>query len=229
MESLFEAFRHKERNRAIQNATWILANLFPKGTDGRERVERFLVDCLCNGNLYRGNKNYITEALLDLNYRRHVYTIRRQFILRLDELEDRVTPANLAREEPAEVSRPCIYDVKKVRPIGREVRPDEVRRLRDAYLSGEGSIDCRRCLAFELLRLHPWDGEFVRAVVLNLNDEQDQTNAYYVVKYLRNWGREEHPDIYDAEVLRAVEKAAARWPRNRYLQQSVDAIAVALK
>lgn len=225
MESLFAAFERKELHRAIQNATWILAQLYRPGSHEAEQVEQFLVRQLQTGDLYRGNKNYLAEALIDLNYRRYIYVVRRDFLLKLHELEDRVTWQSSPREEKAELQRPCIFEIKTIRPIGREVRPEEVRRMLRTYLSGEGSIDFRRCLAFQLLRLHPWEDRIAREVALWLDLELDQINALYVVKYLRLHGHREHPSLFDASLFNAIKNVAERWPRNAYLADSVSALA----
>lgn len=221
VESLFAVFERKELHRAIQNATWILANMYRPGSHEAEQVERFLVGQLQTGDLYRGNKNYLAEALLDLNYRRYIYIVRRDFLLKLHELEDRVTWRTSRREEKAELQRPCIFEIKTIRPIGREVRPEEVRQLLKTYLSGEGSIDFRRCLAFQLLRLHPWEDRIAREVSLWLDLELDQINALYVVKYLRLHGYRQHPRLFDASLFHAIKNVAERWPRNTYLADSL--------
>lgn len=220
LKNLFAVFDYKELNRSIQNATWILGRL----CSHLLKAESFLVDQLKNGDLYRGNKNYISEALLDLSYRKHIYLVRREFILRMDEMEDRIRPENYTSEESLSLNQPCIYDVKHVRQIGREISHKEAENLKKMYLSGRGTEDFRRCLAFELLRIHSHKSELARSVVKALHHETDQTNAYFVTKYLRNWGKKEHPDIYDAETLRALESVAYRWSANRYFENSVKVI-----
>jgi RNA polymerase sigma factor (sigma-70 family) len=225
VDSLFAAFERKELHRAIQNATWIMAQLYRPGSNEAGQVEQFFVRQLQTGDLYRGNKNYLAEALIDLNYRRYIYIVRRDFLLKLHELEDRVTWQSSPREEKAELRRPCIFEIKTIRPIGREVRPEEVRRMLRTYLSGEGSIDFRRCLAFQLLRLHPWEDRTAREVALWLDLELDQINALYVVKYLRLHGHREHPRLFDASLFNAIKNVAERWPRNGYLADSVSVLA----
>ena len=88
------------------------------------------------------------------------------------------------------------------------------------YLSGHGSIDARRCMAFQLLRCHPDNPQNAKSVTQFLREDPDQTNAYYVVRYLMNWGRVEHPELMNGETLDAIGSARDRWPSNHFLRNA---------
>jgi RNA polymerase sigma factor (sigma-70 family) len=213
---LFDVFAYKGLNRAIQNITWILSCFYNRNDHKFLKVTNFLSEQLTKGDLYRGNKSYIAEALIDLDYRRYIQIVRKDFILPIEDLEDRVTMVNLDNETQKEVGGPCIYDVKKVHPIGGQIPTRELLDLQTRFLAGKGSIDARRCMAFQLLRSHTNDGQYVKNVILNLHQEMDQTNAYYIVKYLKNWGMKEHPGIIDREIIHAVRSTIDRWPENKF-------------
>jgi len=104
------------------------------------------------------------------------------------------------------------------------LRTQDIERLRTQYLTGVGSTDFRRALGYELLRVDPTNTETLRGVVLTLHEEEDQTNACYVVKYLRDNGLPRNPHILDSELACAVQHAARRWPGNAYLVKSADVI-----
>jgi len=127
-------------------------------------------------------------------------------------------------EERREIISPCIYDVKQVRHIGGNIKRSDILELQKKYLSGIGTLDSRRCMAFQLLRCHANDPQFVRNVILNLRDEIDQTNAYYIMKYLRQWGIYEHNNLIDKEILLSIEAAAMNFPENKYLLESYKTI-----
>jgi len=216
VESLLSIFKHKELSRAIQNATWIISALCKTMPHYRQHLESFLVGQLVDGDLYRGNKNYISEALLDINYRKYIYLVRREFLLPLRDFEDRITPSNFSSEEVISLKMPCIFDVKRVRPIGGELKETDIAPLLDDFLKGNGSVDYRRTLAFELLRVHPWNSDLAQKVIWHLPYTDDQTNAYYVMKYLLNWGIKDHPELFTERLVQKVENIAKIWDTNPF-------------
>lgn len=224
VESLLSVFENRDRNDAIKNATLILSMFLPKGREGSNAVQDSLCERLEHGALYRGQKMYIADALLDANYKRHIYRVRRSFLLDLacqDDRPARRTPTRAELDDPDPVS---IYDLKPVRDIGGEVTDEDTRRLLDDYVRGEGTIDYRRCLEFELLRIHQGDAEVVQRVVATLHDEEDHANACYVVNYLRRHGLRRHPQLANLATMLALESAARRFPQSAYLARSAEAL-----
>lgn len=224
IDSLFEILRHKEWNKAIKNATLVLSHLLPCARQVPNRVQELLVQILNTAELYRGQKMYIVEALLDANYRRHVYRFGRDFLDRMHEMEDRPASRTLTKNQMNKKNPLDIFDVKDVTHIGRDIREHVVKRLCAIFESGEGTADYRRCLGFQLQRLHWANEDVLRSLVRGLYVEPDQMNAIYTVKHIRKRGLLQHPSLF-RDAANAIERVAKRWPKNVYLSSSLRAVA----
>jgi len=222
--SLFEALRHRELNDTVKNTVLILGKLLQSARENQE-IERQLVQALEAGDLYRGQKMFAAEALIDADYRRHVYRICRYFLKCLDQLEERPKKnRELSAAETASPNPMDIYDLKRVRSIGGEMPEAVISVLCRDLRSGQGSVDYRRCIGFELQRLHTPNVNILASVIDSLQLEPDQMNAVYNIKFLRRIGLKRHPQLSQA-AAEAARRVAERWTRNNYLCTSAIALA----
>jgi RNA polymerase sigma factor (sigma-70 family) len=228
LEYLFGALGRKDLNKAVKNVTLILAQLLPRGWAPTNEVERQLKKHLAGGDLYRGQKMYIAEALLDRRYRQQIYFVAREFLACLNELEDRPVNRHLTQSEMSLTNPIDIFDVKSVHPLGGEVKPGLVQFLRRQYEAGEGSPDLRRCVAFQLQRTQVAEPEHLKWLITGLYTEPDQMNAIYTVKFIRKQAITRHPHLV-YEACQATEVCARRWPQNTYLATSCDWLRSRLK
>lgn len=221
VERIAEDLKYREHNRRIKNASLALSRIAALQNQQSSLAETHLVLNLHLGMLYRGQLMYIADALIDFNFQKHRYRFRRDFLLRMHEFASRPARRQLTLSEMLVESPLTLYDLKPVRPLGAEVSPNDANLILKRYLAGDGDIDCRRCVSYQLFRIHPREHEIARSCALQLRDETDQTNANYTVKYLLNQGIRQHRPIYDAELLLSVERIAMRWPRNVFLSNAV--------
>jgi hypothetical protein len=224
LESLHAAVQDKFLNRTVKNTALILRHFLPRWRQPPNDTEQLLKMLLKTGDLYRGHKMYIVDVLLDANYRRHVSSFRKDFLERLRELEDRPARRKLNRRETKSPTFLSLFDLKNVRNIGGDIPQSLVCHLCDLYVSGQISTDLRRCLSFELMRLHVADERVIRTLVSSLLEETDQTNACYVTGYLKDTAPQYYPTVYTRDLLRVVEDSAQKWHGNVFLEQSVREI-----
>ncbi|QDT42555.1 RNA polymerase sigma factor SigJ [Gimesia alba] len=220
-EALFAALENRVLNNTIKNTVMILRSLLPKQGAEPNSTEKVLIQLLGSGRLYRGQNMYIAEALIDHDYRRHIHRFRRSFLERIHEMDDRPATRQLTRKEKKSRKFICLHDLKSIRNIGQHISEAKVREFARQYETGTGSVDINRCLSLQLTRLHPDNEDVIRTVVNKLYDEPDQTNACYVISYLRTLGPRDHPSLYTSDLLKVAEKTADQWSGNAYLEASV--------
>ena len=112
IESLLHGLRNRELNKAVKNVVLVLSNLLPTGRSAANEVENRLVWSLESGNLYRGQKMYIADVLIDRRYRQHIYRVGRVFLSQMEHLEDRSTQRQLTAAEMSMSNPIDIFDVK---------------------------------------------------------------------------------------------------------------------
>jgi RNA polymerase sigma factor (sigma-70 family) len=223
---LEHAFYYENKNRTIQNATWALISIGIKKPEAAKFLERQLL----SSNLFRGNKTYIAEALIGLDSSHYADFLRKHYLPRLFDMNSRVTGTSLPFREQVPIRSRCLVDVIKYRPVGPEIPDVEIERLRKQFLRGTSDVDLHRTIAWMLLRIMSNEGKGIRTVVNSMVDEYDQTNAYYVTKFIMGPGLRMFPNILlKKETLNSLRIVKSRWPQNFYFAQSAARFSMKLK
>lgn len=223
---LEHAFHFENKNRTIQNATWVLAFIGTKKPESAKFLERQLL----SSNLFRGNKTYIAEALIGLDSSHYADFLRKNYLPRLFDMNSRVTGTSLPFREQLPIRSRCLVDVIKYRPIGPEIPAVEIETLRKKFLRGTSDVDLHRTITWMLLRIMSNEGKGIRTVVNSMVDEHDQTNAYYVTKFIMGPGLRTFPNILlKKETLNSLRTIKSRWPQNFYFAQSAARFSTKLK
>jgi len=193
------------------------------------QVWAFLTNQLRCGHLFRGNLTYISEALLEADPNSGADVYRRLYLGRIQDMDSRVARVALDPRDEAPTRSRCIYDVKQVRRLADQIPLADVRAVRRLYVSGVDDVDLHRSLAFVLRRTRPGDSGGLETVVEALRSEVDQTNAYYVTRYIMKWGQKEAPKLLSKTTLDSLRGIARRWPQNTYFAQSASRLAAKLR
>jgi len=211
-----EAFEFPRLSAAIQNSIWALASLKDRS------VVSFFKRQLTSDDLFRGTKTYVADALFGYCDPEVDGFVNRNYFGGLEDMRSRV----FDHEERVPVGTPTIFDVRDVRIIGNQ-RSIDSERIQRELLGGD--IDLHRAAAFALLRIAPDDRNVGGRVVDHLRFEWDETNAYYVTKFLMRVGLPKFPAVYaNNATLSAVRAAAEKWPHNFYLKESAARISSSL-
>lgn len=222
LEPLFDNTSH---NRAIQTATWVMTYVGQIRPTYAKRVWSFLEAQLAARNLFRGNLTYISEALLEADPIEGAEAIKRLYLPVIEEMKGRVQADTTPFKQQAPVSSLCIYDVKQVKRIGDSIPLCAVERIKNLYSTGVSDVDLHRSLAFVLLRTRPGDSGGLELVINALRHETDQVNAYYVTRYIMNWGLKEAPHLLSKQTLESLRSVAGKWPQNHYFRESCSRFA----
>ena len=211
-------FKKPELSPAIQNSIWALAS------SRDSTVVSFFKQQLTKDDFFRGTKTYLADALLGYVDAEVDKFVNHHYFGGLGDMRSR----RLNHKESVPVGTPTIFDVRKVRIIGRQ-RSIDTDRIKSGFLQEE-DVDLHRASAFALLRIAPDDNQIGGLVVRQLSQEWDETNAYYVTKFLMKVGLPRFPEVYGNEATRKAAHAVARkWPGNSYLRDSAARISVRLK
>jgi RNA polymerase sigma factor (sigma-70 family) len=223
---LEHAFHYENKNRTIQNATWALVSMATKKLEAAKFLERQLL----SSNLFRGNKTYIAEALIGLDSSHYASLLRKHYLPCLVDMNSRVTGTSLPFREQIPIRSRCLVDVIKYRPVGPEIPAVEVEMLRKQFMRGTSDVDLHRTIAWMLLRIMSNECKGIQTVVNSMVDEEDQTNAYYVTKFIMGPGLRMFPNILlKKETLNILRTVKFRWPQNFYFTQSAAHLSMKLK
>ena len=220
-----EAFDHPQWSPSIQNATWALRAVAPR----IPTVTDFLEDQIRRGHLFRGNVSYIFETLTALDPHRYMDLYRQVFLPSLWELPSRAFSDTRPFREQEPFQQRCIVDVVPFVPITTGITLEETELVRRKFLDGADDVDLRRSLTWQMLRLRPEDGRTLETAVGALADEDDQINAYYIVKFIMGPGLKLFPGkLLTWNTVKTIRAAANRWPQNAYFAESAARVAIKL-
>ena len=225
--SIFQnVFKFEHNNRTIQNATWALAQIGLKNPGAL----RFLEKQMSSPKLFRGNKTYIAEALIGLDPVHYSNVLREHYFHQINDMDSRIQGTSLPfRQQPAIQSR-CLVDVIKYRPLGSEIPANEIENIRKEFLKGTNDVDLHRTLAWILMRSMSDNGKGMITVIESLFDEYDQTNAYYVSKFIMGPGLMMFPSLLlNRRTLQSLRSIKNRWPKNFYFSESAARLSMKIK
>jgi hypothetical protein len=217
MSCFEDAFIHVNSNRAIQNATWALVSIAEK----KPEALKFLKQQFLHSDLFRGNITYIAEALIGLDSKHFAPIIRKHYLPRLNDMPSRVAGNILPFREQTPIRSRCLVDVINYQPVGPEIPAADIETLRKQFLNGSTDVDLHRTVTWMLLRIVSDEGRALKTVVESMADEHDQTNAYYVTKFIMRFGLKKFPEvIFNKRTLESLRTVKERWPQNLYFAQS---------
>ena len=218
---IFEApFSNKSLYRCIQNATWILGQTVMLYPNYANKIHIFLKNqLLTNKDLYRGDFNYIAETLIDIDPSGNADIYRKAFLNKITYMDSRIELDTKPLQEQVAIRTACLFDVKKVTPIESEIPLIEINPLIKLYKNEFDNPDLRRTISFILLRLN--NQNIVELVLDILPEEIDQTNAYYICKYLMKYSAKQFPSLA-YKTRTTLLKLSRLWPQNEYINQSAS-------
>lgn len=199
-------------NKAIQNLTWILLEFGINGYETKSIISFFETQII-HGQYYRGNINYISDALLELKGVCKTYDY---FLDNIENYKSRIKSSDTQNTKGIiQTDRPTLLDVKPLKYV-ETADKEIVRRLERLYLN-EQDVDLHRTLAFQLLKLRPQDA-FAKRVINELSNEYDQDNAFYIAKFIKLYGITQYMNLVNNHTLEKVKRLNKKWPQNRYFR-----------
>ncbi len=212
------AFRNSDWHLAIHNATWVLMAL----AHYHDAVVSFLIRQLGNQELFRGNRNYIAECLMALDPVHHAVPFREHFLSSLPDMKSRVEREEVkGYRDQAPVQSVSLLDVFNYKPVKMNMDDSDVEELQRLLLRGQDDVDLHRTLTWQLMSTGSREDGGLKTAIGILSDEEDQTNVYYIFKFIMKLGlRYFRQSTLNRETLKRMRLAAQRWPQNLYLGES---------
>lgn len=221
-----EAFDYPQWSPSIQNATWALMAVATRVPS----VTGFFEQQIHKEHLFRGNVSYIFEALTALDSNNFMELYRKKFLPSLWDLPSRATQDSRPFREQEPFQQRCIVDVIPFVPILTGISLDETELVRKKFLSRADDVDFRRSITWQMLRLRPEDGRTMETAINALADEDDQINAYYIVKFIMGPGLKLFPNkLLTRNTIQSIRSAARRWPQNAYFAESAARVSIKLR
>lgn len=76
----------------------------------------------------------------------------------------------------------------------------------------DSDIDLHRTLTLQLLRFQ-YDQNLIQHIINTMPDDSDQTNAYYIAKFIRLY-RKKYAVYVNEETIKVLESTNKKWPMN---------------
>lgn len=223
LDLFFRAFGSPDFNRCIQNTTWLLSHIAgnhhsPENKDART----FLVNQLTGDSLFRGNMNYLAEALMGFGEHAMDELLPTYYYGRLNIMKSRV---QVIEEDVIPETIPCLFDVINIMPLRSHVKSTEIAEKFKEFKREKDNVDLHRTLTWALMRSWHTHESLVIPTLKELKTEwRDPINAYYVVRYIRKTGLQSLPSEALPHVVEMVRMFRGKFSKSRYFRDSLTRI-----
>lgn len=215
LDDIFEIFNFIDYNRLLQTMSGVLYHISIMDEMSRIKINRFMKSKIHSGTLYRGNMTYLSDRILDINSDESLKLFQNYLNL-LPEYKGRVSNSTAIQYNQFNISSRCIFDIKKVSTLNEMDTDTTLKKHLIKLFNNESNIDLHRTLTLQLLRFQN-DTVLIQQIINSMPNDPDQTNAYYIAKYIRLYAKK-NPRLINMQTLNALIKSNEKWPMNRYIR-----------